>query len=277
MKFQERLTKLHPLRLIGLGGVSKHESARALTWGRFFSFCMLLVGIWLLFQWQMERQGQLESFERLFMNIIVWLYFVIELSALTTLVHNKQRYLLDNWLILLAIVAGVFTFNNNAILNFIFVNVQPLFALAIMLPSLRILFGFLADGKLATTLVAAVLIIIVFGVLVAGIDPSVKTVWDGIWWAVATVSTVGYGDVVPSSLMGRILGTILVFVGLGLFVVITANFLALFLKRDVREFEKEEARVKVILEELEVMRLRQDEIYRVLKELQGKKDDAISD
>ena len=49
-----------------------------------------------------------------------------------------------------------------------------------------------------------------------------KGVWEGIWWATITVTTVGYGDKVPTGRLGRIFGMVWVFAGL----FIIANFTA---------------------------------------------------
>jgi voltage-gated potassium channel len=38
---------------------------------------------------------------------------------------------------------------------------------------------------------------------------------DAVWWSISTVTTVGYGDVVPNSLAGRIMGRVLMVVGIG--------------------------------------------------------------
>lgn len=53
-------------------------------------------------------------------------------------------------------------------------------------------------------------------------DPAsnIKTAGDALWWAVATVTTVGYGDRYPVTSEGRIVGGVLMFCGVGLFSVL---------------------------------------------------------
>jgi voltage-gated potassium channel len=67
---------------------------------------------------------------------------------------------------------------------------------------------------------ALILISLALGIIVVPIEqlsghPNVKihTLFDGLWWAVQTVTTVGYGDYVPVSVAGRVVGMILQLVG----------------------------------------------------------------
>jgi voltage-gated potassium channel len=69
---------------------------------------------------------------------------------------------------------------------------------------------------LARILMIAALMIFLFGSVIHFIEPkSFPTVFDGVWWAIITASTVGYGDFYPVSLAGRITGMILLLVGTG--------------------------------------------------------------
>lgn len=55
---------------------------------------------------------------------------------------------------------------------------------------------------------------------------------DGLWWAITTVTTVGYGDTYPTGSAGRILSVVLMLVGIGLVGVVTANIAAFIVEEE---------------------------------------------
>lgn len=57
-----------------------------------------------------------------------------------------------------------------------------------------------------------------------GINPRISTPLDTIWWAVATVTTVGYGDISPITTPGKLIGIFMMIVGTALFWCYTALF-----------------------------------------------------
>jgi voltage-gated potassium channel len=76
------------------------------------------------------------------------------------------------------------------------------------------------------------LAVIVIGVVEWLIDPrTFHTVWLGLWWAVETVTTVGYGDVVPHQTAGKVIAAFLMLGGLSLLSVITAAITSGFVSR----------------------------------------------
>ena len=58
------------------------------------------------------------------------------------------------------------------------------------------------------------------------------SLWDGIWWAVTTTTTVGYGDLYPTTVQGRIIGMVLMFVGIGFLSLLTASIASRFVKEE---------------------------------------------
>ena len=55
---------------------------------------------------------------------------------------------------------------------------------------------------------------------------------DGVWWAIETVSTVGYGDIYPSTVQGRLIALVLMFVGIGFLSLLTAAIASRFVKQE---------------------------------------------
>jgi voltage-gated potassium channel len=66
-------------------------------------------------------------------------------------------------------------------------------------------------------------------------DSNIRSVWDGIWWAVVTVATVGYGDRFPISVGGRIVGFVLMFFGVGMMSLLTATIASIFVEKKIME------------------------------------------
>lgn len=70
-----------------------------------------------------------------------------------------------------------------------------------------------------------------------GINQAVGGYLDGLWWAASTVTTVGYGDVVPITDGGRVLGIFTIIIGAALFWSYTALFAEALLAKDLDDVE----------------------------------------
>ena len=128
---------------------------------------------------------------------------------------------------------------------------HPLEIASVLLPFLRplrlmrvISFGGLALQKIAVgrqfAITVKVAITTVFVAYVAAVQititeravegSNIKNFGDGFWWAITTVTTVGYGDRYPTTTEGRLLAVMLMFMGISLVGVITASVAAWFVK-----------------------------------------------
>ncbi|MDD5170292.1 MAG: NAD-binding protein [Syntrophales bacterium] len=66
-------------------------------------------------------------------------------------------------------------------------------------------------------------------------NSNIVSFWDGIWWTVVTMGTVGYGDKYPVTLGGQFVGIFLIFTGIGLMSLITATVASIFVERRMKE------------------------------------------
>lgn len=108
--------------------------------------------------------------------------------------------------------------------------------------------------------------IVLFGVLEHFVDGNTfEDVWEGMWWATQTVTTVGYGDVVPASTAGRFVGAILMIGGLSLFAVVTGTITSSFVTRAQRHQPQTDPETAARLDEIAA------ELRRIRGELEGLK------
>jgi voltage-gated potassium channel len=86
---------------------------------------------------------------------------------------------------------------------------------------------------LAVTFVGMALI---GGVIIRFVDQeNIPSVGVGIWWALQTVTTVGYGDVVPSTLAGRTIGGLVMVIGIAFISFVTAGVTSTLVQRAAKE------------------------------------------
>ena len=91
-------------------------------------------------------------------------------------------------------------------------------------------------GATAVIVTATAVVVFGAGVLMTLIDSKeYPTFGIGLWWAVQTVTTVGYGDYVPHNVAGRAVATLVMLGGIGFLTVITAAITSGFVARSREE------------------------------------------
>jgi voltage-gated potassium channel Kch len=89
----------------------------------------------------------------------------------------------------------------------------------------------------ASVIVTATFIVVVGGgVAIRVIDHrEYSSIWEGMWWSLQTVTTVGYGDVTPKDTAGKIVGAVVMLEGIAFLAIITAAITSAFVTRAQRE------------------------------------------
>ena len=114
-------------------------------------------------------------------------------------------------------------------------------------------------------------VVIVAGALIRVLDPGeFSNIWIGMWWALQTVTTVGYGDIVPKHVIGRIVGAVVILQGVAFITVFTALITSIFVARAAREREvdaevREEVELKQVYERLGSMEQKLDQLAAAQK------------
>jgi voltage-gated potassium channel len=115
----------------------------------------------------------------------------------------------------------------------------------------------------AVIVTATAIVVVAAGFLITVVDSEeYPNLGLGLWWALQTVTTVGYGDVAPKEVSGRIVGAVVMLEGIAFIAILTAVITSTFVARAASEHEA--ARARDELTDRELIEKRFDELERKL-------------
>lgn len=118
-----------------------------------------------------------------------------------------------------------------------------------------------AGSTLWTAVLVAFLLVVFASIAILQLEPAIgstiKDADDALWWSIVTVTTVGYGDLYPVSPYGRLLGVVLMLIGIGLFSSVAAYLASSVLAAGEAEQEAELVEIRRELAEIRRMIERQ--------------------
>ena len=202
---------------------------------------------------------------------IIWFAFLFEYIILVSLYNDKAGYTKRSWLNLLILLLSPPLIAPQG-----FASIRSLRALRALraLRSLRILIAVKRGIKpildvFEKNSLHYVTIITVFLIIASSIAFSWLEQRDlsyGLWWAITTVTTVGYGDTYPETNMGRIFAALVMIIGIGFVSLLTANIASYFVEKDLENEKSDKTDPnQLILERIEDLSKKIDEINRKLK------------
>lgn len=169
-------------------------------------------------------------------NWAIWALFVAELVFILTVAPRKRAALRAHWVDVLIIVLtaplfGRFLASLRLVRLVRLLRMLRLFALLTRAVQRERVVSSGATFRLVAVLTIA--IVVLAGSVEALVDSGdFPSTWDGIWWAMVTVTTVGYGDIYPKTIDGRIIAMVVMLFGIGFLSVLTATVASYFVKSD---------------------------------------------
>lgn len=209
------------------------QGARYKAYGRRVDGFMLVLALVFLVIWSVAsiatgiplRVGHV----LLIVNGLIWAVFIVDLAIRMVLAKSTTKYLIRHPLDLLAVLIP-------------------------MLRPLKVLTAFSIGSQLWTSrgvvrtsqavLVSAAVVVWVGAVMVLDFergapDATIISFGDALWWAIVTVTTVGYGDFVPVTVGARIVSVGLIILGIAIIGLVTAWVAAWFIRLTTTKEEEE--------------------------------------
>ena len=192
----------------------------------------------------------------LFLCACFWVEFLYNLKKS----DDRKAYLKNNSLGIL----GMLPFNSVFIRALRFVKLAQLIKIFILIrDDQKVAADFLKKTYLDKIIVITILFIVAVTVLVWLVDSNITDFRTAIWYTFASMTSTGYGDVVPTSSQGRLIGIIAMVGGIVIFSLITAIISSAYVSRLNRDKRKDlESKIDNLTSEVEKLNKKIDEMNK---------------
>jgi voltage-gated potassium channel len=156
----------------------------------------------------------------------IWVVFAANLVIMLAVVPDRRRWLLDNPIdVLIVVLTPPFL---PATLKI--ARVLPVVRLVWLLILANRMRGLFSLNGLRYAALIVFTVVVGGGVVFVAVEPDQHlSTWDGLWWATETVTTVAYGDIFPTTGLGRIVATVVMTAGIGFVALLTGALAQRFL------------------------------------------------
>jgi voltage-gated potassium channel len=194
------------------------------------------------------------------LNWAIWLAFLAEYVTVLLATDAKWAYTKKSWLSVV-IIAASFPLLPGVLSSIRLLRLARLTRVLRLLRLVR-LAAVISKGTdtvqavfgkrgVGFALMLTVLVALGAGGLFALLEPGSGSFADSMWWAVVTITTVGYGDIYPATALGRIAGVVVMLVGIGFVAILTAAIAAHFVESQESDLTIEIRRLQDRLETIE--------------------------
>ncbi len=169
---------------------------------------------------------------------IIWVIFLLEYIVMITLSSDKKQYFKNNKLLFFIIILTPPLIIPDTASAFRVLRVARVLRLLIVVEKgIKPLMESFTRDSFNYILIYSITLVAISGIVFSVIEEI--DIFDGIWWAITTVTTVGYGDMYPTSDAGRVVAFLVMIVGIGFVSVLTAAIAAHFVDIDQDDTNEE--------------------------------------
>ncbi len=222
-------------------------------------------------------------------DLAICIVFAVDFIHRLAASESKRRFFRTSWYEILAMVPAVSLYalgaasGISAVLRLLRL-VRVVFLLARMRRAMSASKGFFGRSNLLAMMGITVSVILVgaFSVFLLEIgtaNTQIHNFSDAVWWSLSTVTTVGYGDIVPHSFAGRLIGMFLMVIGIGVMTAFISQVSAALVESRMRQApvkpDLKNAVTSEIINRIEnIDKLSDSEVSLLLKMIQALKDNA---
>lgn len=176
-----------------------------------------------------------------YIDIAICIFFFIEFCIRLYQAESKLKFMKWGWIDLISSIPMIDFLRVGRLLRFIRLF-RILRAFRSTKQFVTYIFRNKAQGAFTSVSVLAILLIIFCSIAILQVEnapnSNIQTAEDAIWWSYVTITTVGYGDKFPVTTEGRIIASILLTAGVGLFGTFTAYIASIFVTNNEEEKKK---------------------------------------
>jgi voltage-gated potassium channel len=185
-------------------------------------------------------------------DYLVWSLFALEYLAKLLLAPDRKIYIKTHILDLVIVAIPVFRpARFGRLVRFLRLTRVGIVATDILSRAKKLLkhkgLHFVLLGVAVTVVTSAGLVTISER---SAVGSNIHDFGQGLWWAIVTVTTVGYGDHYPVTPFGQGIATLLMLIGIGLIGTLTATFASFFVEQKTDSLENRLARMEILLTEI---------------------------
>lgn len=197
----------------------------------------------------------------LFVCFILWIDFIYNLYKS----NNKKQFLKENWLTIIAIIPLDYFF----LRWFRFIRIIRLIRFSRVLLFLKgwghSVVYFIKSTNLDKLIYVVVIFVVISSIAILFIEDSVTNLIDAFWCIIVTLTSVGYGDITPHSIIGKVISYFVILLGIIFFSTLTAAISSIYVSKITDDSEKDlNSKIDELKEENKKLENKIDELKEII-------------